>query len=49
MIAVVPLILGVQMMLQALSMEMQSSAGAAETREYPRMVHAVHRPPTDAS
>ena len=32
MIAVVPLILGVQMLLQALSLEVQGSSGAAETR-----------------
>jgi hypothetical protein len=37
MIAVVPLILGIQMLLQALSLEVQSSAGASETREYARM------------
>jgi dolichol-phosphate mannosyltransferase len=37
MIAVVPLILGMQMLLQALSLEVQGSAGAAETREYARM------------
>ena len=37
MIAVVPLILGLQMLLQALSLEVQSSAGASETREYARM------------
>jgi dolichol-phosphate mannosyltransferase len=49
MIAVVPLILGLQMMLQALSLEVQSSAGAAETREYARMVPTAHKPPTDAS
>jgi dolichol-phosphate mannosyltransferase len=36
MIAVVPLILGVQMLLQALTLEVQGSAGAAETREYAR-------------
>ena len=37
MIAVVPLILGVQMLLQALSLEVQSSPGATETREYSRI------------
>lgn len=36
MVAVVPLILGVQMLLQALTLEVQGSAGAAETREYAR-------------
>ena len=38
MIAVVPLILGVQMLLQALTLEVQSSAGAAETRALSRPV-----------
>jgi dolichol-phosphate mannosyltransferase len=37
MIAVVPLILGVQLLLQALTLEVQSSAGASETREYARL------------
>ena len=37
MIAVVPVILGAQMLLQALSLEVQSSGGAAETREYARI------------
>jgi glycosyltransferase involved in cell wall biosynthesis len=46
MIAVVPLILGIQMLLQALSLEVQSSAGASETREYARMSYAVGEPPT---
>jgi glycosyltransferase involved in cell wall biosynthesis len=36
MVAVVPLILGIQMLLQALSLEVQSSAGASETRECAR-------------
>jgi dolichol-phosphate mannosyltransferase len=45
MIAVVPLILGVQMLLQALSLEVQSSAGAGETREFARMMSAVRKPP----
>jgi hypothetical protein len=46
MVAVVPLILGIQMLLQALSLEVQSSAGASETREYARMGYAVGKPPT---
>jgi len=37
MIAVVPLILGAQMLLQALSLEVQSSAGADETRQLARL------------
>lgn len=37
MIAVVPLILGVQMLLQALSLEVQGSSGAEETRILARM------------
>lgn len=45
MIAVVPLILGIQMLLQALSLEVQSSAGASETREYARTENAVGAPP----
>jgi hypothetical protein len=49
MIAVVPLILGIQMLLQALSLEVQSSAGAGETREYARMGRVVRKPPTGAS
>ncbi len=40
MVAVVPLILGFQMLLQALSLEVQSSAGASETREYSRLAFA---------
>jgi dolichol-phosphate mannosyltransferase len=48
MIAVVPLILGIQMLLQALSLEVQSSAGAGETREYARMGYTVGEPPTGA-
>ena len=48
MIAVVPLILGIQMLLQALSLEVQSSAGASETREYARMSGSVGKPPTVA-
>jgi dolichol-phosphate mannosyltransferase len=36
MIAVVPLILGAQMLLQALSLEVQNSAGASETRDWAR-------------
>ena len=48
MVAVVPLILGIQMLLQALSLEVQSSAGASETREYARMGPTVRRPPTGA-
>jgi len=36
MIAVVPLILGIQMLMQALALEVQSSAGAAETRTLAR-------------
>jgi glycosyltransferase involved in cell wall biosynthesis len=46
MIAVVPLILGLQMLLQALSLEVHSSAGAIETREYARMSYSVGKPPT---
>lgn len=46
MIAVVPLILGIQMLLQALSLEVQSSAGASETREYARMGYTADEPPT---
>jgi glycosyltransferase involved in cell wall biosynthesis len=49
MIAVVPLILGLQMLLQALSLEVQNSAGAGETREYARMSYSVGRPPTGAA
>ena len=45
MIAVVPLILGLQMLIQALSLEVQSSAGAAETLEYARMGYNLHKPP----
>jgi len=37
MIAVVPVILGAQLLLQALTLEVQSSAGASETREYARL------------
>ena len=37
MIAVVPIILGAQLLLQALTLEVQSSAGAGETREYARL------------
>ncbi len=51
MIAVVPLILGIQMMLQALSLEVQTSAGAAETREYARAgarTRPAARPPSSA-
>jgi dolichol-phosphate mannosyltransferase len=48
MIAVVPLILGIQMLLQALSLEVQSSAGASETREYARMGNTAREPPTGA-
>jgi dolichol-phosphate mannosyltransferase len=48
MIAFAPLILGMQMLLQALSLEVQSSAGANETREYARMGHTAGRPPTGA-
>ena len=36
MIAVVPIVLGSQLLLQALVLEVQSSAGASETREYAR-------------
>ncbi len=46
MVAVVPLILGIQMLLQALALEVQSSAGAGETREYARMGYTVGTPPT---
>jgi hypothetical protein len=46
MIAVVPLILGIQMLLQALSLEVQSSPGAAETRDYARSGGNIHKPPT---
>jgi glycosyltransferase involved in cell wall biosynthesis len=42
MIAVVPVILGIQMLLQALAMEVQSSPGAEETRRYSHM--ASYRP-----
>ena len=45
MIAVAPLILGIQMLLQALSIEVQSSAGAAETREFARMTQSIRKPP----
>ena len=38
MMAVLPLILGVQMLLQALSIEVQSSPGADETRDFSRAV-----------
>jgi hypothetical protein len=38
MVAVLPLILGFQMMMQALTQEVQSSPGAAETREYARLL-----------
>jgi dolichol-phosphate mannosyltransferase len=48
MIAVVPLILGIQMLLQALSLEVQGSAGASETRAYSRMGYAVGEPPKSA-
>ena len=48
MIAVVPLILGIQMLLQALSLEVQSSAGASETREYARVSYTVGEPRTRA-
>jgi hypothetical protein len=48
MIAVVPVILGIQMLLQALSLEVQSSAGASETREYARMGYTAQEPPTGA-
>lgn len=41
MIAVAPLIVGIQMLLQALSLEVQSSAGASETREYARLAYTV--------
>ena len=37
MLAVAPLIVGVQMVLQALSLEVQDSPGAAETRDYARI------------
>lgn len=43
MIAVVPLILGAQMLVQALSLEVQNSPGAEETRRYSHM--ASYRPP----
>ena len=49
MIAVVPLILGLQMLLQALSLEVQSSAGAGETREYARMSYSIRKPPAGAA
>jgi dolichol-phosphate mannosyltransferase len=42
MIAVVPIILGAQMLLQALSLEVQNSPGAEETRRYSHM--DSHRP-----
>ena len=38
MIAVLPLILGFQMLLQALSMEVHSSPGAEETRDFSHMI-----------
>jgi glycosyltransferase involved in cell wall biosynthesis len=44
MIAVLPIILGVQMMLQALSLEVQGSAGAEETRRLDRMDGEAHAP-----
>jgi dolichol-phosphate mannosyltransferase len=37
MISVLPLMIGIQMLLQALSIEVQSSAGAQETRDLSRM------------
>jgi dolichol-phosphate mannosyltransferase len=46
MVAVVPLILGVQALLQSVSLEVQSSAGANETREFARMGYSVGKPPT---
>ena len=49
MIAVVPLILGIQMLLQALSLEVQGSAGASETREYARMGYAARKPRSGAN
>jgi glycosyltransferase involved in cell wall biosynthesis len=49
MVAVVPVILGVQMLLQGLSLEVQSSAGASETREYARIGYTVGNPPADVS
>jgi glycosyltransferase involved in cell wall biosynthesis len=48
MIAVVPLILGLQMLIQALSLEVQSSSGASETREYARICAALGEPRTGA-
>ena len=37
MVAVLPIILGVQMLLQALTLEVQNSPGAEETRRYARL------------
>jgi dolichol-phosphate mannosyltransferase len=45
-IAAVPLILGIQMLIQALSLEVQSSAGADETRKYARMGNSSGKPPS---
>jgi hypothetical protein len=43
MVAVVPIVLGVQLLLQGLSLEVQGSAGAEETRALSRPV-LEHRP-----
>lgn len=44
MIAVLPLILGFQMLLQALSMEVQNSPGAKETRDYSHLAMTERLP-----
>ncbi len=48
MIAVLPLILGAQMLLQGLAMEVQSSPGAQETRDFSRRT-TTERVPMDVS
>jgi hypothetical protein len=44
MVAVLPLILGIQLLVQAFSMSVMSSAGARETSEYVRILIAQDRP-----
>lgn len=46
MIAVVPFVVGAQMLLQALSLEVQASPGAEETRQYARHGDRPRTPPT---
>jgi dolichol-phosphate mannosyltransferase len=43
MIAVLPLIIGIQMLLQALSIEVQSSPGAKETRDLSHSLRPLSR------